>query len=511
VFGFVLLAAPALWARDSAAVVSLVAVATVWLTVSAADGLRINQTVVTVAEAAPIGTIVAVTLDSSLAVVGALAVPAFTASLRGGPRGMLLALYALLIPLVGVTAVLNGGMSTEQGVSTFTWVAMGVGLGLVGSFLRATLDGAGDPLTPYRHAQALLVELNDLSGSLRAGLDPVSLGATIGERVRDELPVSALAVHVPRGEGVSPLVADAGDHPAAVATFEILATQCSETRSVAREGSAFAFPLISGDKLVAVVSAQLTDGLHPDALRLEALLDTLASELEHTTVQLDTALLFASFRDAATTDERRRLAREMHDGVAQEIASIGYFVDGIAAGATSEAQAAQLQLLRDRITRVVAEVRRSVQSLRHQAGETESLGSAIARLARHLSDSSGIPILVSADERTARLRAEVEAELLRIAQEAMNNAVKHSGATSIVVRCSVDAPTAEIVIRDDGSGLGPRRADSHGLEIMQERARLVGAALSVDNGASGGTVVTVRVPAGSVPSGEIRHDERVPA
>ena len=74
----------------------------------------------------------------------------------------------------------------------------GVGLGLIGSFLRATLDLADDPLTPYRDAQALLRELIDLSGSLSSGLDPVSLGATIAERVRDELPVTALAVHVRR-------------------------------------------------------------------------------------------------------------------------------------------------------------------------------------------------------------------------------------------------------------------------------------------------------------------------
>ena len=226
-------------------------------------------------------------------------------------------------------------------------------------------------------------------------------------------------------------------------------------------------------------------------------------------MHLDTALLFDSFRDTATTDERRRLAREMHDGVAQEIASIGYLVDGIAAGAVSATQEDQLRLLRDRVTRVVGEVRRSVQSLRSEVSESDSLGAAIGRLARHLSDSSGIPILVSADERTARLRPEVEAELMRIAQEAMTNAVRHSRASSIVVRCSVDAPTAEIVVRDDGAGLGSRRADSHGLEIMHERARLVGASLAVTDGPPHGTVVTVRVPGSAADAGDRRDQQRV--
>ncbi len=94
---------------------------------------------------------------------------------------------------------------------------------------------------------------------------------------------------------------------------------------------------------------------------------------------------------------------------------------------------------------VVGEVRRSVQTLRTEIGESDSLGTAIGSLARHLSASSGIPIHVTLDEQTTRLRPEVESELLRIAQEAMTNAVRHAGATAINVQCSVAPPVAEIV------------------------------------------------------------------
>ncbi len=80
-------------------------------------------------------------------------------------------------------------------------------------------------------------------------------------------------------------------------------------------------------------------------------------------------------------------------------------------------------------------------NLRTSIGEAESLGAAISNVARHLSESSGIPIRVRLDEQPQRLRPpEVEAELFRIAQEAMNNAVKHARATSIDVRCQVYAP-----------------------------------------------------------------------
>ncbi len=364
VFGLVVLSAPTLWSRDDTGVLALVAVGAIWLASSVAEALRVNPTLVSLIEAGLIGSVAALSIGSSLAVLGALAIPPFTASLRHGPRGMLLALSAELIPLVILSAVLHGGMLVEQGVSTFTWVVTGIGLGLIGSFVRASLYAASDPLTPYRDAQALLRELIDLSGQLGSGLDPVSLGGTIAERVRDQLPVTALAVHVPRGHDLRPLISEPGSSPESLGTLEVLALEACRTVRTARDGNAFAFPLLTDAGLVAVVSASLTDGLHPDAARLEGRLNDLAQQLEPTAVHLDTAILFGYFRDAATTEERRRLAREMHDGVAQEIASIGYLVDGIAAQSTAAAQTAQLRVLRERITGVVAEVRRSVQSLR---------------------------------------------------------------------------------------------------------------------------------------------------
>src|SRR5690606_36828308 len=164
---------------------------------------------------------------------------------------------------------------------------------------------------------------------------------------------------------------------------------------------------------LAVVTGQFSGADDLDPSVIISALESLATDLEPMAFQLDTAQMFAAFRDAAMADERRRLAREMHDGVAQDIASMGYVVDALASSAASPAQESALLQLRQMITSVVAEVRRSVMTLRTQAGSSESLGAAIATLARHLSDVSGIPIKVTVDERTSRLRHEVEAELLR--------------------------------------------------------------------------------------------------
>ena len=251
----------------------------------------------------------------------------------------------------------------------------------------------------------------------------------------------------------------------------------------------FAFPL--GHVMVA---GTLSPSADLDVTEVERTILRLPDLLRDKSIQLDTAMLFSDFRDSASADVRKRLAREMHDGVAQDIASLGYLVDALAARPADEKQAKAFAMLRERITRIVAEVRQSVLTLRTSIGESETLGVAIGAVARHLSESSRIPIQVTLDEHSTRLRPEVEAELFRITQEAMNNAIKHAQCSSIEVNCQVHAPSALITVADDGRGLQAGRSDSHGLKIMRERARLVGAELSIDDKPDGGLLVAVRIP-----------------
>ena len=240
--------------------------------------------------------------------------------------------------------------------------------------------------------------------------------------VGDRLPNRALALYVPRGDALRPVASstelDAGRRRAC----EKLATDPGPVATGDRGSAASRSRPATGDRRRARVPSAAQHGSQSGELPF----DELTAALAPSAVKLDTALLFAHFRDDATADERQRLAREMHDGVAQDIASLGYLVDALAARPADEQQAKQFAMLRERVTKVVAEVRRSVMNLRTSIGENESLGAAISAVARHLSEASGIPIRVRLDEQPARLRPEVEAELFRIAQEAMNNAVKHA-------------------------------------------------------------------------------------
>jgi signal transduction histidine kinase len=489
--GLLALVIPVLWSQERAALLGLVAVAVVGGLAQLAQSRRpIGPGPLVVAEALAVGVVCGLVLPTSVAILGALAVPAFTAGLRLGWRGVALAVGTQTAALLATLAAY--GEITADGVfSAVTWGIASLGIGLIAGSVNNSLDDFSDPLAAYRYAQKLLRELIDLSGGLSSGLDPVALGSTILRTVRDELPTAALALYVQRGDSLTPLLTD----PTPDGVLDELAVEAwSRNRPVVAQG-AFGFPLRTGAGTSAVVAGRLSERVEPRQVGLAERVDELGTRLAATAVQLDTALLFAAFRDAATADERRRLGREMHDGVAQDIASLGYLVDALAAQPTGDDLSRRIADLRERITAVVGEVRRSVLSLRTDAGTSESLGAAIGTVARNLSEVSGVPIHVTLDERATRLRPEVEGELFRISQEAMTNAVRHARAARVDVHCVVHAPDALITVTDDGRGLQQPRRDSHGLEIMRERAALISASLSICPGPRGGTRVEVRTPA----------------
>lgn len=479
---------------DPDVLLALVALAAVWFAATVADRLLLPWSVAVVVEGASVAVICGLSFGTP-PLLAALAFPPFTAGLRAGLRGVATSLLAQLAVVVTVTAAVNGPLPSAWLANALTWAVAGLGLGLIARYLHAgLLEPEVDPLKSYREAQSLIRGLLELSGDLGSGLDPDTPGHRIAGAVRNALPVSAVAVHVSRGDQLTPLITGPSSERGDQVQLDPMAARAWHEETMQLKDRLFALPLRTEAGVVAVVSGALPAGTDPASLGLIERLDKLSQELSPTAVHLDTALLFARLRDEATADERRRLAREMHDGVAQDIASLGYLVDALAAAPASPDQAEGLRKLRERITAVVAQVRLSVQTLRTDVEASESLGTAISGLARHLSDSSGIPIRVTVNERTTRLRPEVESELLRITQEAMTNAVRHAQPSVIDVSCRVAAPDVEIVVRDDGKGWGQARPDSYGLAIMKERADLIDADLEIEPGDSRGTVVTLRLP-----------------
>jgi signal transduction histidine kinase len=226
----------------------------------------------------------------------------------------------------------------------------------------------------------------------------------------------------------------------------------------------------------------------------EQLADTLDA-VDDAALRIDTALLFSDVRQIAAVDERRRMAREIHDGIAQELASIGYMIDDMSYRATDPDTKGALDYLRSEITRVISELRLSIFDLRSDVDATAGLGAALSEYVRQVGATSHLTVHLLLDESPQRLRTDAETELLRIAQEAVANVRKHARADNLWVTCRTAPPAALLRIEDDGLGLGPGRADSYGMEIMRERARRLNARLSVTPREGGGTVVEVAVHA----------------
>lgn len=510
-FALVAIAVPVLWQRESQALIGLAALGGIWVYQSVTATRReLELSLSPPTEAASVGVVAGVTTgyagveaDYATAILAALVVPPLYATAVAGYRLML---KTALIELVAVSAIAlmwsGEALPAVVQVSIFTWIMAGVGLSLIAGVTFAG-ERIRDPLAPYREAQHLLKQLLDLSGSLSSGLDVTSLGGAMLSEISDQVPNRGLVLYVPRGDRLTPVASTVELSEGDAAACETLARDARQRNQALQVGQGFAF--LASDQAVIAGLLAADSTTVPD-------LHGLSERVTADAVKLDAALLFTQFRDTATADERQRLAREMHDGVAQDIASLGYLIDAIAARPADEKQAKALGMLRDRVSKIVAEVRRSVMNLRTSIGESESLGAAISAIARHQSEASGIPIRVRLDEQPQRLRPEVEAELFRITQEALNNAVKHSRATSIDVRCQVYPPEARITISDDGVGLQQARDDSHGLKIMNERARMIGADLVVRDNASRGLTVSValrspRLQGGSAPSAAPKIEE----
>lgn len=488
-FALLAIGAPALWFRDREALLALVTLSVLWVYQTVTLTRReLELTLPPTIEAVAVGIICALGMEYSQGILAALVVPPLYATAMGGPRALVRVVVFQSVTVVWFALMWWQQITAEQGVAIFTWTMAAVGISWVTAHTFRDDRAADAAIAPYRDAQQLIRQLLELSDNLSSGLDVTALSGEMLDLVGERIPNRGLELFIPGGEVLTPVASSTELDDETSDLLLTAALDATTWGTPVNDGRVFAFRV--GDS--AVVAGALPETQRPESLPLTDLRHHLAPSA----IKFDTALLFTQFRNNATADERQRLAREMHDGVAQDIASLGYLVDAIAARSADDQQAKQLDVLRERVTSVVAEVRRSVMNLRTSIGENESLGAAISAVARHLSEASGIPIRVRLDEQPTRLRPEVESELFRITQEAINNAVKHARASAIDVQCQVYAPEARITVTDNGVGLQSGRSDSHGLKIMRERARLIGAKLQVKDNASRGLTVRVALQPG---------------
>lgn len=421
-----------------------------------------------------------------------LLAPALAAGVRGGYRWVMATVAAFAAS--GSVLILRypSGFDGQSLIDLFQWTVLSLALGVTAAWYVAQ-QARRDPIErSYEDALRALTELSVISRRLPTGLDVRSIArSTLDDAVRlAQASRGVLITFGSRGSYETAAILPDGatdwlNRVGALSDWIELAQQRQPAHRRASGGLVCMHPMEVGGTAVAMVLLNVSES--PSDERESQLKEL----VQRNAVPIQAALLFAEVRDFATNEERSRIAREIHDGIAQDIAFLGYAADELVECATDDATRALATDLRREISRVVGDLRMSVFSLREGVSSSESLGAAVGSYARRVFEDSSTDVHVTINESPHRLRPDVESELLRMAQEALTNARRHAEAKNVWVTCTVDAPTASVTVEDDGNGMGSARPDSFGLQIMHERAARISADLRVHGREPAGTVIDI--------------------
>jgi PAS domain S-box-containing protein len=205
--------------------------------------------------------------------------------------------------------------------------------------------------------------------------------------------------------------------------------------------------------------------------------------------------------EASILEERNRMAREIHDTLAQAFTGILIQVDAATQVFTDDAEAtlAHLDTIEELARTGLSEARRSVTALRPQFLEEGDLSSALERLINQMRVATNTALIYSIRGVAYSLSAEVENNLLRIGQEALTNAIKYANANEIRIELVYDDSQCRLQVKDDGQGFGVVEvpmSGGFGLLGMSERAERIGAHLAIESQPEQGTEIIVIVNRG---------------
>jgi two-component system NarL family sensor kinase len=397
--------------------------------------------------------------------------------------------------------------------------------------LAATLNQMADSLTEGRARleaiAARLATINEAAAAVNSTLQLDELVGAILDQLARVVDVEKAAVFLDEGEGPRRLASrrwtaaddwrfgglvagapTAGERsflalPAPSGGRQVGALATTDRRFVAQ-------PLIVREQQVGVLAIAA-----PPAAPFDDD-DCLAIALfgAHVAAAIHNARLYEASKQIGVTEERNRLAREIHDTLAQGLTAISLQLDAADAhleavrGESARRARHHLARARELARANLDEARRSVLDLRAAPLEGLDLPTALKRLAQSVAQDHGIAVQCETEGIAGRYPARVEAGLYRIAQEAVANAVRHGRPRSILLRLEAIGPDLQLTIADNGQGFdaGAEQPASprggFGLTGMRERAALLGGVCTIESRPLDGTRVTVIVPSG------LRHLDR---
>ena len=270
-------------------------------------------------------------------------------------------------------------------------------------------------------------------------------------------------------------------------------------------GSIISTPLLLGTRTLGWMTIGNTGTLEPDSqwwrvVLIEAIARQAALALHHSRLVEHSRL---EERRKGILEERNRLARDIHDNLAQGFAAILMQLQGAQRhdGSLPPAVASSIETAVELARTHLTEARRSVGALRPNVGSDEDIATALRRLTELNRRTTNVPIDLLVDE-LPRFGDGVEREIMAIAQEALTNAVRHSRARRITVRAStVQSVGLRLSVADDGRGIAREpSASGFGMTSMQERADRIGASLTIVTAPRNGTEVVLAWEPSSLPT-----------
>ncbi len=262
--------------------------------------------------------------------------------------------------------------------------------------------------------------------------------------------------------------------------------------------SAAAAPLITeGHALGAIVL-----GSQRQRVFSEHHLELLATMAHQIALALRNTQLYTQLGEMAVYEERYRLSREIHDGLAQTLAYLGLQAertDKLLATGRIEAAATELTEIRQVLRAAYVDAREAIDGLRLGIENPDQLAIRLAEYTRDFARQANVETRFVAEPPNITCDPAIAVQLLRIAQEALTNIRKHAQAQQVEVRLSARTNEIELSITDDGHGF-PDLSQStsairrHGLASMRERAQSLGGTLTIATGVTQGTRVTATIP-----------------
>lgn len=266
---------------------------------------------------------------------------------------------------------------------------------------------------------------------------------------------------------------------------------------VPEEVHAFAgVPLLAGDRCLGVLTVcrRIPKPFEADEVEL---LSTFAHQAA---VAMENARLYEQLKEMAVIEERERIAREMHDGLAQQLGYLHLRIAQLEANPATAPIQEDIRTLKKVAAVAYDEVRQAILGLRTMVSRGLGLVPTLTEYLHDFSQQTGIAVeLKIADERATMPSAYAEIQLIRIIQEALANVRKHAMAKRACVSFTMEEGNTKITIEDDGIGFDPEKATQSGrtgfgLQSMRERAELAGGTYAIESQPQAGTRVIVCLP-----------------